>query len=321
MEKYKWEVGATYTTTEMMERLGVGESTWSHNKNELLDNFKLYYEYEVIYEGRSTFYHILKKLGDYEPLPRKNAKQKHEMIYEDEIIEVVKTDKMQTAKNVARIIQDDELIKQFGYKWGTHYEYTRLGLRRLFGTEKNQNGKIGGILNKEWCGLDHDTNAYFKIPDIQYEEFMKMIRKEQQDTIEAEAEFYSNYQSGLISYTELNKYVGELSFGAFLSAQMEFKDVYGYRPIKVPVYGFYGTDILLFDDVAQDTKIQDGGITKMIIQKQQDYMKMPEYYPTMYLDGFTPEEILMAKRYQMLKEQRETAMPTDIHITSEVKIK
>lgn len=28
-------------------------------------------------------------------------------------------------------------------------------------------------------------------------------------------------------------------------------------------------------------------------------LQIPEYYDTMYLDGFTPEEILMAKRKQM----------------------
>ena len=50
---------------------------------------------------------------------------------------------------------------------------------------------------------------------------------------------------------------------------------------------------------------------------------IPDYYPTMYRDGFTPEQILMAKRRQMWEEQeeRETAMPTNIHITYEVKKK
>ncbi|MCR5369266.1 MAG: hypothetical protein K6E83_00975 [Clostridium sp.] len=28
-------------------------------------------------------------------------------------------------------------------------------------------------------------------------------------------------------------------------------------------------------------------------------LQIPDYYDTMYLDGFTPEEILMAKRKQM----------------------
>ena len=32
---------------------------------------------------------------------------------------------------------------------------------------------------------------------------------------------------------------------------------------------------------------------------------VPEYYPTMYLDGYTPEEILRARRKSMLKKQKE----------------
>lgn len=252
MEKYKWEVGATYTTTEMQERLGVSESTWSHNKNKLLDNFRQYYEYEVSYEGRATLYHILKQFGDYQKPPRKNAAQKHEIIYEEEIIEVIKVDSIQTAANVARIIEDDEPITQFGYTPKTHYEYTRLGMRELFGTQRNQNGRIGGILDKVWCGLDINAKAYFLMPDAHYEEFKKMMRIEQEDkaTIEAEMELYSDYQNGLITDIQFYTGLGKLSFGAFLAAQMEFKNFYGYRPIKVPVYGFYDRDILLFDKAA-----------------------------------------------------------------------
>jgi len=45
--------------------------------------------------------------------------------------------------------------------------------------------------------------------------------------------------------------------------------------------------------------------------------KIPEYYPTMYLDGYTPQQILMAKRRQMLQSQTVDG----IKVTSEVKIK
>ena len=31
--------------------------------------------------------------------------------------------------------------------------------------------------------------------------------------------------------------------------------------------------------------------------------QIPEYYPTMYLDGYTPQQIVMAKRRQMLQSQ------------------
>ncbi len=48
--------------------------------------------------------------------------------------------------------------------------------------------------------------------------------------------------------------------------------------------------------------------------------KIPPYYPTMYLDGYTPEQILYAVRRQM-REQAADDGPDDynIHITSEVK--
>lgn len=45
--------------------------------------------------------------------------------------------------------------------------------------------------------------------------------------------------------------------------------------------------------------------------------QIPEYYPTMYLDGYTPQQILMAKRRQMLQSQT----IDEIKVTSEVKIK
>ena len=47
------------------------------------------------------------------------------------------------------------------------------------------------------------------------------------------------------------------------------------------------------------------------------YNQVPEYYPTMYLDVYTPQQILMAKRTQMLQSQTVDA----IKVTSEVKIK
>ena len=48
--------------------------------------------------------------------------------------------------------------------------------------------------------------------------------------------------------------------------------------------------------------------------------QIPPYYSTMYLDGFTPEQILSALHKQMIAEAAEDG-PADynIHITSEVK--
>lgn len=47
---------------------------------------------------------------------------------------------------------------------------------------------------------------------------------------------------------------------------------------------------------------------------------IPEYYPTMYLDGFTPEQIRYAVRQKMLRQYEESQMVDEIKITSEVKL-
>ena len=42
---------------------------------------------------------------------------------------------------------------------------------------------------------------------------------------------------------------------------------------------------------------------------------VPEYYPTMYQDGYTPSEILTAARKKLLQmRQEQTEYPQNIHI-------
>ena len=52
---------------------------------------------------------------------------------------------------------------------------------------------------------------------------------------------------------------------------------------------------------------------------------LPDYYPTMHLDGYTTEEILTAQRRTMAKKlaerQAEADAVDEVNITSEVKVK
>ena len=49
--------------------------------------------------------------------------------------------------------------------------------------------------------------------------------------------------------------------------------------------------------------------------------KIPDYYDTMFLDGFTPTEILYAQHQTMLKEIEARNSVDEIQINSNVKIK
>ena len=54
---------------------------------------------------------------------------------------------------------------------------------------------------------------------------------------------------------------------------------------------------------------------KKNILKQRE---LPEYYNTMYLDGYTPEEILQARKNSMFKELLET---DEENVTINVEVK
>ena len=48
---------------------------------------------------------------------------------------------------------------------------------------------------------------------------------------------------------------------------------------------------------------------------------IPEYYDTMYLDGYTPTEIMIASRKLLYRQLQEREEVDNIHITFEVKKK
>ena len=54
-----------------------------------------------------------------------------------------------------------------------------------------------------------------------------------------------------------------------------------------------------------------------------DYVerKIPEYYPTMYLDGFEPYEILIAHNKKMREEFLNNDQINDININSNIKVR
>lgn len=54
-----------------------------------------------------------------------------------------------------------------------------------------------------------------------------------------------------------------------------------------------------------------------------DYVSkhIPDYYPSMYLDGYSPEEILIARRKSMLAALDNTDEGFEVKIVSEVKKK
>ena len=55
---------------------------------------------------------------------------------------------------------------------------------------------------------------------------------------------------------------------------------------------------------------------------EQHNRRIPDYYPTMYLDGFTPEEVMYAAKRQMYQQiQERKAMQTDLQTALEAALR
>lgn len=54
------------------------------------------------------------------------------------------------------------------------------------------------------------------------------------------------------------------------------------------------------------------------------FKNVPEYYPSMYMDGYSPEEIYFSfkrKVYQEQEDREDINNPPEVKITSEVKVR
>ena len=226
-----------YSTKDMQYFFGVSKDTWKKKKDELLFHLSSFFEYEIEYDSkdyRKLNYHILKQLHEYEPPQRKSIKR--DLTYENKIIETIQSNNLQTAKSVSRTIKTEPEIGEYNHKDGTVYEYTRLNMRKMFGTKVGESGTKGCILEKIWCRVDKEANLYIPMTENEIKNFHSIFSQYRKANQEKIATYYSDYKGGIITKEELNAAVGEVGISAFIDAQREFKATYNFRPLKVPIY-------------------------------------------------------------------------------------
>jgi len=227
----------TYTTSDMYHFFNVSKDTWKKNKDKLLLHLQQYYEYEIKYnekDRRKLDYHIFRKIKEYEPPKGKKAIQN--AIYSELILNVIKNNNWQTAKNVSRIIANRKEIMALNHKSGTIYEYTRVNMRIMFGTKIGETGTRGMIAKKIWCMLDKEKNIYSPLDESKIDFLFNIFYELKHENNHADLAICADYDSGLISNEEMQEILSYNSISCFINAKKIFKDKYGYYPIKVPVY-------------------------------------------------------------------------------------
>lgn len=237
------EENKIYSLQEMKDFFGVTNDKWKKDKDKLLKHLSNFYDYEVKYnetDRRKKEYLIIKKIKEYQKYDKpKNEKTiLRDKIFEQNIVKIVEEDNIQTSSNVNRIMRKKVQFISDNYTEGTSYEYTRIRMIEFFGKNKGQAGTKGIISEKIWCKLDKENNKYIPLDEDIISDFFGILKDRNKDNEKEIAEKCCDYENGLITKGERDKYIGEKNFSAFILSKQEFFEKYGYNPIYVPKYEF-----------------------------------------------------------------------------------
>lgn len=214
-----------YETKELMSVLGITRSSWGRRKEEYLDWFKLFFDYDIVIQGEKRVYIIKEIFGEYEPLPRKKKSIEVKEYYVQETSRIVKQEPTNTGSNIARNIIATN--NKYDHKEGTASVYVRSVLKDTY----QVNGKV-------WCYRTKDGLHYQPITEEQLKYLNECITKQFQDNAMQEytVELYTDYEAGIITKQQFNDALGAMAGNAFLSAMDMFILRYDFRPVKIPVW-------------------------------------------------------------------------------------
>ena len=214
-----------YETKELMSVLGITRSSWGRRKEEYLDWFKLFFDYDIVIQGEKRVYIIKEIFGEYEPLPRKKKSIEVKEYYVQETSKIVKQEPTNTGSNIARNIV--AVNNKYDHKEGTASVYVRSILKEGYRVD----GKI-------WCKRTEDGLHYEPINEEQIAYLNECITQQFKDdkVQEYAVDMYTDYEAGLITKKDFNEAIGSMTGMAFLSAMDRFILKYGFRPMKIPMW-------------------------------------------------------------------------------------
>lgn len=205
-----------YTLSEFKDCLGITKHMWETRKDEVLDWLKLYFDYEIISQGRGYKVQVKKQYMEYDQLPRKSKVPEIQAFYEAETDHILQYKPRNTGANIAREIEAKN--NKFNHKDGTIAHYVRPYLKKNYYVD-----------DKEWCSINYAHFTYDKITDeeLKYlnQQFNKYLSSTQTAAIIADAE--AGYSTKDEAYAKLR--------GCYDNAMRAFKDKYGFRPYKAGV--------------------------------------------------------------------------------------
>ena len=137
----------SYTLNELKTTLNISKRQWDERKSELLEYFKLFFDYEIQMQGRSYIFNIKEQFMEYEPIPRKDKTKDIKEYYIFTTDAILSEKPRNTGANVAREITATN--NKYNHATGTVENYIRPHIKENY-----------FINDKQWCGIDYNTCTY-----------------------------------------------------------------------------------------------------------------------------------------------------------------
>ena len=223
------ELNKKYSSKELAEAIGISDKTLRNNRKNYENHLSLFYDYDIVVQGRGIYYIFLEQYSPYIPY-KEFSKNKRNALFQEKIKATIIQDNRQTGSNIARIICIEDDVQVLDLKLSTITAYTRSNLKELL------NQGYYELEDYRWCYLDKEANKYVVMLDSQVKELRSYFSDYHTLSREEQEDIYSQIGQGLISKQEGQARLGENVCNGFTYGIKMFEAKYNMHPIKVPVY-------------------------------------------------------------------------------------
>ena len=210
-----------YNITALKKILGISERAWRERKEEILEHFKNFFDYEIRKEGRNINFYLKTQYIEYEPLRKKKDIEKIKAHYEQEIREIIAVKPYNTSANMGRN------IVAMGHNLYEHQAETVSGYLRPMVKEKF----TPPIPTKAWMKSTPNHLDYEPLTEEELTFLYGLFeRNSHESRVKRQVELFAEYRSGYIDETELKSELFNDTARTYESLMSEFKRKFGFRP-------------------------------------------------------------------------------------------
>lgn len=213
-----------YSLTELKDILKISKRAWETRKEEVLDYLKMFFNYEIEYKGRNTYFIIKEQFNEYEPLPPKKDAEKISAYYKEETRKIIKEDPYNTGSNIARnIIAREENL--YEHKEDTVANYIRPIIRKDF---------LPPMAESSWRRLSANRLSYEPLTQEQLNFLYQLFEDNSlEGRKKKEIEMFAAYKEGYLSEEQLKTFLFNNVSQAYGSLMTKFKAKFGFRPMLI----------------------------------------------------------------------------------------